>query len=400
MGVETIKKELVTIDNLGYSVLISKDGSKYVKFELVEEEGVDVALPRKVNTSDEKFIIIDSVKSGIGRNYQNDLAKNVIIPIFNKLKIEYEYIRSTHPNFIKEFGETFNEKYNSRLVSEYSVCFISGDTSISEFLNELESGKKFGTTERNINILPLGMGTGNALANSLKLKCPVEALRLFLADKLSIHSLPLYKVIFPDDSSIIFFIILSMGFHANLLYKSNDAKYQPMGVERFQLAAKEIMTDYKLNQTISVIDVQDNELKNDYSYFALINVPNLEAHYLPSTKSNIFQSELHLLGHLSSQPRDQLMEKILKGYSNKIGDEIKGGGTIYEPFEDDLTISLPIEKNVSDMDRHKYEICCDGLLYNLLDFKASDNSRINVMKVKFEGALIGKNNIKVFYPEQ
>lgn len=380
-----IKKYLITVANVSYYVSISKNGSKIVKFQLIEESAGKS--PETIVTHQlDNLFILDSTHSGIGRNDSNNIYNIVLFPILQKLNIKHQYIPSTDSNFISNWSKQFKD-----VMKDVTIIFISGDTSMSEFINGLPR-----VSQRNINILPLAIGTANALANSLNLNCPVDAFHNFLTNNLVSRDLPLYNVIFPDNSSKLFFIILSMGFHANLLHKSNDPKYNGMGVEKFQDASKDILQNYELDVTISIVKSHNTPRVKKFAYFALINTPNLEEKYLPSPKSKIFQSELHLLGYLSDVSRDALVNKIMQGYSNHLNGDIESVGTIYEALHDNFEIKLPLWDGKSP--RYKYEICCDGLLYNLLDFVSVDESRKNILSIQFVGSSIKGNKIKVLSP--
>lgn len=402
MTLSITKKYLITISNMSYYVLVTKDGSKYIKFELVQEKSssnddiMDLGNPFLNN-----LIILDSTKSGIGRNKDNDLFKIVIFPILQKLNIKYNYIRTDDSQFISNWASKFQ---SNPFVTMTTVFFISGDTSISEFVNSLSiQNNNKGQTD--INILPLAMGTANALANSCGLNCPINTLNLFLTNKLSSNYLPLYRIIFPDDSSKIFFIIFSMGFHANLLHKTTlDPQYSKMGIERFQLASKDIFENYNFKIPISVQYSNENNdddnsslviLNDVWSYFTLINVPHLEENYIPSPKSDPFKSELHVLGYLSKLSQNDLCNNIMKGYSNRIGSNINSSDTIYQPLNRNFFIKLSTV-NKDFLPKYSYEICCDGLLFNLLDFEPISKTRENTVSINFIGSRIGNYRIKCF----
>ncbi|KAK5781280.1 uncharacterized protein PWA37_004712 [Arxiozyma heterogenica] len=404
MALNVSKKYLITISNTSYYVLVTKDGSKYIKFELVEEKtnlndnAMDLDNPFLNN-----LIVLDSIKSGIGRNKDNDLFEIVIFPILQKLNIKYNYIKTNDSQCISNWTSTFQP---DTFVTMTTVFFISGDTSISEFLNSL-STQKIGIEQTYINILPLAMGTANALANSCGLNCPIVTLNLFLTNSLSSDCFPLYKVIFPDDSSKIFFIIFSMGFHANLLHKTTlDPFYSKMGVEKFQLASKYIFENYDFKIPITVkYSIKNNNndgpplliLDDLWSYFILINVPYLEENYIPSPESDPFKSELHVLGYLSKLSKSDLYNRIMKGYSNCIGDKIDFLDTRYEPVNRDIAIKLsPVNGNC--LPKYCYEICCDGLLFNLLDFEPISKTRENTIFIDFIGSRIGNYYINCFRP--
>lgn len=405
MPLNTSKKYLIAISNTSYYVLVTKDGSKFIKFELIQETSTSTDDNKNSVDLNNPFLnnlyILDSVNSGIGRNKNNDLFKIVILPILQRLNIRYNYIKTKDPNFISNWTSTFQLDPSATMAT---FLFISGDTSISEFLNSLSV--QISKNKRvDINILPLALGTANALANSCGFNCPIDTLQLFLTNKLSSHFLPLYRIVFPDDSNKIFFIILSIGFHANLLHKTTlDPLYNQMGVERFQLASKDILENYNLKQHITVqysddkYDPSSSLLLDDFwSYFVLINVPYLEENYIPSPKSDPFKSELHVLGYLSKLSKNDLYNNIIKGYSNRVGDDIDSPNTVYKSLNKDISIKLlPIDGTCPP--RYSYEICCDGLLFNLLDFKPVSNLRENIILIEFVGSNIGNYNIKSFRP--
>ena len=134
-----------------------------------------------------------------------------------------------------------------------------------------------------------------------------------------------------------------------------------------------------------------------WSYFVLINVPYLEENYIPSPKSDSFKSELHVLGYLSKLSKNDLYNNIIKGYSNRVGDDIDSPNTVYKSLNKDISIKLlPIDGTCQP--RYSYEICCDGLLFNLLDFKPVSNIRENIILIEFVGSNIGNYNIKSFRP--
>lgn len=348
------KSHLATIGNEDYFVKTKKNGSKYLSFELISRSTSAVDYPKV--TIPKNLVIVDSIYSGVGRPPEIDIYSIVIHPILERLNMKHTLIKTTSRDSVELFAKSIS------VDKPYTIIFISGDTSISEFLNSLpQKASKSSLQPFDLCLLPIPMGTGNAWASSLGYVSPVEAFGDFLKGSLTPCKFPLYKAIFPNGYSVVFFIIFSLGFHANLLHACANPKYEHMGDERFQMAGKEILEEYDLDLDISV-----NDLNNCYAYFVLINTPNLEVSYKPSPLSDPLEEELRLLGYSSKLNKERLQEKIMLGYKIKSKEDLPADENVtYKPLTNEFDIVLnysPVNSPV-----YKFEICCDGLLFNLLD---------------------------------
>lgn len=357
------EKTLIKINNEEFHVLLEYDGLNINSFKLISKPlNRDYGMP--YITNENQLIVIDSIKSGKGRTPQTDFVSLIMHPILSKLNLKFTLVKTKTPNTVKELA------CNIDPLKKYTLIFVSGDTTISEFINYLPN------THDSLNIYPIPMGTGNAWASSLNLKCPVTAFQLFLEGKLKSCSLPLYKAVFPDNFSLKFFIILSLGFHANLIHLCNNPEYRVMGAERFKSASKKIFDHYDLNCRITISDI---DICANFAYFALINTPNLEHNYLPSPLSNPLAQELHLVGYKSSLKQHDLILKIMQGYSNKLNENINSPGTVYKSLRKGCTIEIH-----NDMtDRTKFELCLDGQLTNLLDHRGNESTSANNIRIEF-----------------
>lgn len=403
-SIETVEKNLIKFNNIQYKVSITKDGSKFKKFELSPPIQIENFSSLHSNTPKtfletdassfmQNVIILDSIKSGIGRDPDIDIANIIILPILSLINCSYKYYASDSRHFIS--SNFINKLSNFKKGSNVTILIISGDTSISELINGLTDNLN---DKLHLNFLPIAMGTANALANSIKLNCPIEAFSKFISMKLTSKPLPLYKAIFPDNSSTIFFIIFSMGFHANLLHLTNNLKYKSMGLERFHIAAIEILQNYKLSNNITVTDSShppNTIFQHSFAYFALIAMPNLETTYIPSPRSNVIESELHALGHLDALTTETLTARIMQGYKNKIGDDLDQPGTVYTPISNDCEVLLNINE---DEPSYRSEVCLDGLLYNLRDFISVDQSRNNKIRINFINSNVNGFDVNILLP--
>ncbi|GAV55639.1 hypothetical protein ZYGR_0AY00310 [Zygosaccharomyces rouxii] len=342
-----------------YYVSFAKDGSKYISFQLEKSNAKQYSRASK-RTDDSKLIVLDSVKSGIGRNGDNDFYSIIIAPILKELNWSHRYVKTTSRDSIKQFAQELDPS------QDYEIWIISGDTTISEFCNHLPNKKP---TRNLLRILPLPMGTGNAWANSLGFNSPITAFRNYLNGKLKPKDMPLYRAILPNGFSVIFFMIFSLGFHANLLHACENPKYAKMGAERFKIASQTILERYVLDLNISL-----DGLQRSYAYFALINTPNLEATYKPSPRSDPLEKELRLLGYSSNLERQKLVGKIMQGYQNRPNEDLPTDeDMIYKSITHDFTLVL--NQPLANISRHDFEICCDGILLNLLDYQSTDKHK-------------------------
>ncbi|SCU84318.1 LADA_0D01046g1_1 [Lachancea dasiensis] len=320
------------------------------------------------------IVVLDSVNSGTGRTKLGDFCRNIIEPVFKELHLESRTIRTQSPDSVTQLARTFKTTAKTTI-----VLFLSGDTTISEFLNNLPQGSAGGLTGKSsVVLLPLPFGSGNAWATSLQILCPVTAFRNLLHNNLKPTRFPLYRATFPNSYEIVFFIIFSVGFHANLLHLCQEPRFDNLGVEKFQLAAQEILDTYRLDYSFHI---PTKTTPVQLAYFALINTPNLEKTYKPSPMSDPLKQQLHLLGYSATLKQPDLVARIMKGYENKTGDDISGDGVLYEALESDFSITLRDTPESSS--RTAFDICCDGHLLNMLQLQVKGAPFDGKISIKF-----------------
>ena len=369
---------LVSLEKCSFSVESALAGTSYSAFRLLTDADSDGEVPRcEISIdSDASLVVIDSVASGVGRTPQSDFYKLVMEPVFNRLSIAHRYYKTDSAASIAEFAKEIDPD------KDYTLIFLSGDTSISELLNNIPNTSAT-TRQRTLNVLTVPLGSANALANSIGCTSPVSTFRGFLNGSLKPQTLPLYEVQFPGGMRTLFFIIFSIGFHANLLHLcTNDPRYSNMGVERFRLASTEILDNYDLDIPLTVETCSGTTItSNNFAYFAIINPPNLEQTYIPSPKSDVLKRQLHILGYTSELTSEELTVDILKGYELRREDSLSGPGIVYEPIEEDFEIVL--QPSSEEQPTYKSEVCCDGLLYNLRDLSELSPDSKNIIRVSF-----------------
>ncbi|CEP63882.1 uncharacterized protein LALA0_S09e04610g [Lachancea lanzarotensis] len=361
-----------------FKVQAKNNDDNYLSFKLEVEKVVDDGtdtVRKDIVWSDAEVVVLDSVKSGLGRSAENDFFTNVIEPVFDELKVPARVIRTENSKSVTEFASTFKPSAPTTI-----IIFLSGDTTISEFINALKpnEARKDNKERAHLWFLPLPFGTANAWATSLGIQNPVSAFGEFLQDKLSPKSFPLYKAKFPNGREVVFFIILSIGFHANLLHLCNEERFDNIGVEKFRIAAQEILQTYDLDYSLQLPAKLPTQ---HFAYFTLINTPFLEKTYMPSPSSDPLKSELHLLGYITAFDKTKLIEKIMRGYYNKPQEDISADGVVYQPFSDDFVVSF---EDASDEDPNtKFEICCDGHLLNMRDLQVEGNNFDGKLQIEF-----------------
>jgi diacylglycerol kinase family enzyme len=303
-----------------------------------------------------QIVVIDSVYSGIGRE-NRDFYGTVVQRIFNHLKIAHKYVKTSSAATIKEWA--------AALTDDVAIVIISGDTSIYEIVNNVKKNL-------NLQVFPIPLGTGNAIANSIGITDEFKGLEAFLStvgttQGGSLKRLPIYKTTFPEGStlpfqdnqtvkSLYFIAVASWGVHSKLVYLSEAPELKKLGLERFKIAAGQALSsDIKFNAEVST-----NPNFKVHNYFNVIAVPNFEKTYRISPDSNIFRNELHLLdiGGASAETsltNAELGELLMKPYQNGAHIDPNDKRIFYEKISNDVVLTL------TEDDPQKAIFCVDGI---------------------------------------
>ena len=121
------------------SVEIARDGWRYKAFNLLVKDNLQppssaLNPPTCSLDTHTELYVIDSVKSGTGRTPETDFYGKVIKPVFKTLNLKHTYLKTTSPTSVASFASGLD------CTRSYMMLFLSGDTSISEFLNNLPKG--------------------------------------------------------------------------------------------------------------------------------------------------------------------------------------------------------------------------------------------------------------------
>lgn len=275
----------------------------------------------------DNLTVIDSVKAGKSRS---STYSSALQPLLEAAQIKHRYIETTSPTTIAEFAADLTSNTGSYL-------FISGDTSIHEFLNGLKEPEKFKGT---ISVIPAG--TGNALANTLDLGSVEKAIERFFVGSAS--KFPIYSAK-TGGKKLYSLVVISYGFHANLIAQSDTEEYRKLGNERFQVVAKQLLEKPQKYKSRIYLDNSEVPLPNEEtSYVLFTTMKVLEPGFTISPKGDCKKLQL-----VRIDAPDNLMEYMVQAYG--------GGSHVTESNVDYLSVkSAKIEVPAGSV------ICVDGFI--------------------------------------
>lgn len=329
--------------------------------------------------------IIESLNAG-----KNDASASfyllVLKKLYAKLGVHHSHLQTESTNSIPNFAKSFNNNSTASSISEkYLFIFLSGDTSIFEFINSFYF--QFPNTNEipHITILPFPQGTGNALCHSLKIHDNLIGIKkLFQLNE--VH-LPLYQFqtsnklesvnsslsSFINNESILFMIVASWGLHSTLVYESDKPEMRSQyGSERFRIAAAKILESspvfksqlidndkyLSFNKSANSWELSSSPIKQDISYFLLAAVSNFEETFKISPSSILKMDELHAVA-IPYSSSATIMSLMNDAYNN--GSHIKNSLVYYKPVEDSFTLRIDDE-----MDSSLSIVCLDGSSWRVL----------------------------------
>ncbi|EDK45982.1 conserved hypothetical protein [Lodderomyces elongisporus NRRL YB-4239] len=343
--------------------------SKSIRIELAESESIyyfnhdeHISPNKSENESDliidtppnflttNKVYILDSVSSGTGRSKQKDFHELVLAPLLHALGVEFTYIKTTSPDSIENFAHSLPHK-------DSFVFFLSGDTSVNEFINKLNQNPE---KNNSVVLFPIPMGTGNSFALSLGITNPLKSLVQLLAATAKPAPLNLYNVLLPHGSyklvqneksplpsnSLQFLVVFSWAFHASLVADSDTPELRKHGLERFKMAAENNLkrpqiyngetTLYKENESEENEENEENvgkesdekerrqtgkykeiSIPGPYAYWLVTPAQKFEPTFEISPNGNILDDSLYLVA-FKSKPKDDnyIMDIMMQVYDN------------------------------------------------------------------------------------
>lgn len=311
-------------------------------------------VPINITHLQQETIIIDSTHSGT-RNHNKDLYQQIIKQLFALLEIEHTYFVTKEKDSIKQFARSLVPG------KEYTVIFLSGDTSVNEFVNGLQNNND----AANINISVIPCGTGNSFSLSLGITNKMTAIkRLLIGNKAPLN---LYSAIFPTGSFYLsedvkseftnplsFLVVLSWGFHASIVADSDTTELRKFGIERFKMAA---ISNLKKEQKYDGdVIMNDTVIEGPFSYWLVTPATRFEPTFEILPYGDITVDGLYMVA-IKSEYGEHLMDIMQEVYDH--GKHIHDKRVLYEPISKGQKIKLKMG------DYANKRICIDGSILGL-----------------------------------
>ncbi|MCJ1254909.1 hypothetical protein MMC24_002725 [Lignoscripta atroalba] len=360
---------------------VTKLPRTFLEKHLVSSLPAHLSLPKGSAGTPNVHVIV-SVRSGIGgaEQFFTEIVKGAFHAVGLSDK-DYDVYTTTSDKSIMEWAsKVLLQRANVGIAQ--TVLLLSGDGGIVDMVNVLLSGSQSGDYVKP-TIGLLAMGTGNALANSTGLnRDSTKGLASFLRG--IPHSLPTFAARFSpgsefvtdegrlteplpfDDSGtgvIYGAVVCSWALHASLVADSDTTEYRKHGVQRFQMAAKELLAPadgsiphrFRGKITLTQKDANGDESlraldRQEHMYILATLVSKLEEKLTISPHSNPLDGQLRLL-HFGALSSEEIM-RIL-------GLAFAGGQHIQEhSVEYDNIQGLRID--FEEPGGHWRRICVDG----------------------------------------
>lgn len=329
----------------------------------------------------DKVIVIDSIHSGIGRNKEKDIYDKIFFPLFEALSITHDIIKTESSTTIRDYASSLLNDSNESI----TIIFISGDSSINEFINGLKDTKIPGK----ISIFAIPGGTGNSLSLSLNITNAIDSIvKLFQSTPLPLY---LYQAEFPKHSyylnqneieelenstDVKFLIVLSWAFHASLVADSDTPELRTHGLQRFQIAATQNLNRIQKYEGDMYINNDHDEqcIKGPFAYWLLVSSLRFEPTFEISPNGDISKDELYLVAFNSKDDdKDHIMNIMKQVYDN--GKHINNPDVIYKKIGPDDKIILKV-KNSKPLIQRRF--CVDGRIVALPETDDDQEIKINV----------------------
>lgn len=326
--------------------------------------------------------VIISIGSGTGE--AQGFFDNVVRPAFSASGVQpfsyYVHTTDSNKSIERLISAVILPRANEGV--SQTILLLSGDGGVVDIVNVLLSSKRSDLYVKPVIGL-LTMGTGNALANSTGLNRDLtRGLRHFYRGK--VHPLPTFTATFSPNSEVLLdegrkaepiappaadagevfgAVVCSWALHASLVADSDTAEYRKFGSQRFQMAAKELLSPsdgsaphvYKGQITLFKLDENGHEMRQmldeqETGYILTTLVSNLEEKLTVSPHSKPLDGQLRLV-RFGAVPSEEVM-RIL-------GLAFQGGGHV-----DDQAVSYESVEgfriDFDESDGRWRRVCVDG----------------------------------------
>ena len=348
------------------------------------------------------------ISTGSGTGEAQEFFDHVVKPAFTASGLQpfSYYIHTTDSNqsIARFISAVILPRANGGIPQ--TVLLLSGDGGVIDTVNVLLSAER---TELYVKpaIGLLTMGTGNALANSTGLNRDLtRGLRHFFRGQP--HPLPTLTATFSPGSEILSdegrktepvappaaecgeiygAVVCSWALHASLVADSDTAEYRKFGSERFQMAAKELLSPsdgsaphvYQGQITLFKLSEDGREIRQtlnsrEFGYILTTLVSNLEEQLTISPYSKPLDGQLRLL-HFGAVPSEEVMR--IMGLAFQGGGHVDSEAVGYENVEG-------IRIDFNEHDGHWRRVCVDGRIVRVGEsgwVEVRKNTSMNVLDI-------------------
>ncbi|CUM46021.1 uncharacterized protein AC631_01154 [Debaryomyces fabryi] len=342
-----------TIENTKNLVTLSDIGNEYrLDVSSIDEsvENIPSVNLSEVSHLHKDITIIDSILSGIGRNEDQDIYRRIIEPLFQLLGIKHRYLVTQNKNSVKEFAKSLDPSM------ERTIIFLSGDTSISEFVNDLPNAEQ----EATLNIIIIPCGTGNSLSLSLGADSTIKAVaNILFGSKIPFN---LYQATFPKGSNfllqdmkteikepLVFTTVLSWAFHASIVADSDTKELRKFGIERFKMAAMKNL-EQEQNYKGSIM-IDDTSVNGPFAYWLVTGATRFEPTFEILPHGDIGDDSLYMVA-VSAKYGSELLDIMKEVYDS--GRHIENEKVTYIKITKGQKIKLKLGAD------SKNRFCLDG----------------------------------------
>lgn len=350
---KSMTKIQFTIENTKKLVTLSDTADEY-SLDVSSIDGSVENIPSvnlgEISHLHKDITIIDSILSGIGRNESHDIYRRIIEPLFQLLGIRYRYLVTQNKNSVKEFALSLDPS------KEKTIIFLSGDTSISEFVNHLPNSEQ----EATVNVIIIPCGTGNSLSLSLGADNTIKAVaNILFGGKIPFN---LYQATFPKDSfhlfqdmkteikePLVFTTVLSWAFHASIVADSDTKELRKFGIERFKMAAMKNLEQEQKYEGYVMID--NTSVKGPFAYWLVTGANRFEPTFEILPDGDIGDDSLYMVA-VSAKYSSELLDIMKEVYDN--GRHIEDEKVMYMKITKGQKIKLKVGAD------SKNRFCLDG----------------------------------------
>ena len=334
--------------------------------------------------AEEKGVVYVVVSTGSGAGQAESLFENALKPMLEGLGVRgLEVVRTQSEESVAEFARGTLVKRAERGV-EQTVVLLAGDGGVVDLVNEVMK-EELGSQAKVPTVALLPLGTANALAHSAGLVAD-HTLGLRSVVRGSGRSLPTFKVNVSKGSNFVIdhgqgrlaieessgrkgddgsaevhgAVVFSWGLHASLVAASDTVEYRKHGIDRFKMAAEELLApkdgseSHRYKAKVSLLKKGKSEFepmdRKEHMYVLATMVSNLEEVFCISPDSKPLDGQMRLVSFGVLDPKEVM--RIL-GAAYQGGQHVNEDTVDYEQI-DGLRVEFEEEE-----ERWR-QVCVDG----------------------------------------